>query len=485
MIWMASYGRSPLARGSPEDRDGQRAQVGSIPARAGEPRRSSRSFAKLRVDPRSRGGARPTGASSWLPTGRFPLARGSRGRPARQADDGGSIPLARGSLRAVSIGADRAGSIPARAGEPRWPNRAPRWRRVDPRSRGGASIPDCPLGRRKGRSPLARGSHRSTGNDSTVFGSIPARAGEPSRRRRSRGREGVDPRSRGGAAPSAHLSPSVSGRSPLARGSLRRRLRERGRERSIPARAGEPSPRTSARASSRVDPRSRGGASRPYRCASSHWARSPLARGSPSRIVVGMGITGSIPARAGEPRASASRGRGCGVDPRSRGGALAFSVALAVQTGRSPLARGSLDQHLARPLRLGSIPARAGEPAPCCVIHVPEGVDPRSRGGAGFYCTEARSASGRSPLARGSRAEIVGRQVARGSIPARAGEPRSPRSRATRQRVDPRSRGGAGILVIHIPARPGRSPLARGSRRHRHRGQRSVGSIPARAGEPA
>ena len=111
-------GRSPRERGSLAEHSVRASQIGSIPARAGEPTFLEWWVEVVGVDPRASGGATPTGLATIAPQGRSPRERGSRGCP-----------------RSASR---RTGSIPARAGEPElsWP--LGRSRGVDPRASGGA-----------------------------------------------------------------------------------------------------------------------------------------------------------------------------------------------------------------------------------------------------------------------------------------------------------------------------------------------------------
>src|SRR5690606_138443 len=111
------------------------------------------------------------------------------------------------------------------------------------------------------------------------------------------------------------------------------------------------------------------------------WGLSPLARGNrrPGELL-GQSV-GSIPARAGEPSRS-SRPRSVGwVYPRSRGGTRGEQAGGAGLIGLSPLARGNRREARREVARAGSIPARAGEPAPADEHDLQIRVYPRSRGG--------------------------------------------------------------------------------------------------------
>ena len=116
-------------------------------------------------------------------SGVYPRLRGGTctAVPSRLATMGLS-PLARGNQHPGVLGVPLQGSIPACAGEPILTERGDRYGRVYPRLRGGTrDVFDEDEGLR-GLSPLARGnlSHRAVGH--ALAGSIPACAGEPSRR---------------------------------------------------------------------------------------------------------------------------------------------------------------------------------------------------------------------------------------------------------------------------------------------------------------
>ena len=192
---------------------------------------------------------------------------------------------------------------------------------------------------------------------------------------------------------------------------------------SIPACAGEPSISAAGTATTRVDPRMRGGAlalDAAYHCVG---GRSPHARGSPQQELERKRAEGSIPACAGEPGSDLGGGECFRVDPRMRGGALTSHELAKNRAGRSPHARGS-PQKLAGAVRDGgSIPACAGEPGSGSFCAAVWGVDPRMRGGAPPRTHPGMTFLGRSPHARGSPGVLLGGSIDPGSIPACAGEP--------------------------------------------------------------
>jgi len=157
----AHWGRSPHARGSQKLPKFSANGFGSIPACAGEPLRWTTWRCSRRVDPRMRGGAQSSTASTGWNRGRSPHARGSRSLRQRRCAGGGSIPACAGEPRPLTV------TLPIA--------------KVDPRMRGGAKLILPSRDLTYGRSPHARGSRKRTSSCSPIWGSIPACAGEPCR----------------------------------------------------------------------------------------------------------------------------------------------------------------------------------------------------------------------------------------------------------------------------------------------------------------
>ncbi len=152
--------------------------------------------------------------------------------------------------------------------------------------------------------------------------------------------------------------------------------------------------------------------------------------------------------------------------------------------GRSPRARGSRHAPPWRERGRGPIPACAGEPRTPGTRRTCHRADPRVRGGArGRSCDFSRS-TGRSLRARGSRRPPRHEVGPLGPIPACAGEPSGPTWGSRASEADPRVRGGAILALWTLEWRGGRSPRARGSRRGPQEITRGEGPIPACAGEP-
>ena len=155
---------------------------------------------------------------------------------------------------------------------------------------------------------------------------------------------------------------------------------------------------------------------------------------------------------------------------------------LELQGGSSPLARGTLSRHRAQLLKLGLIPARAGNTwcSPARLIW--RGAHPRSRGEHTRPMSLNLLSGGSSPLARGTQHAQKGTNPKTGLIPARAGNTRLPRSLTRCEWAHPRSRGEHEVSLSLMASRMGSSPLARGTLLKSGKTSQYAGLIPARAG---
>ena len=213
--------------------------------------------------------------------------------------------------------------------------------RAHPRSRGEHAIQAQVSNRLSGSSPLARGTRQRTGPSIPRKGLIPARAGNTTRCPVAARRTWAHPRSRGEHGGRGLTVTDLAGSSPLARGTLidiTQLLKSRGL---IPARAGNTSPGLPCANPSRAHPRSRGEHNLrecAYEC---FLGSSPLARGTqtlPLRKIAGWGL---IPARAGNTQTKCSTIQQRRAHPRSRGEHLRNFTAQPLDSGSSPLARGT------------------------------------------------------------------------------------------------------------------------------------------------
>ena len=292
----------------------------------------------------------------------------------------GLSPLARGNRRLSGPCCRGKGPIPARAGQPGAAALLAALPGAYPRSRGATRQPGRPIFCNRGLSPLARGNLNACRWNHADRGPIPARAGQPASRPARRPMNGAYPRSRGATdAGSASLGQSP-GLSPLARGNLGLAGDQRGGQRPIPARAGQPCARSMPETRRRAYPRSRGATWPGHAAAGQAQGLSPLARGNLTKICAGYGTFGPIPARAGQPPFPIRLRFARTAYPRSRGATAGHPARRARSAGLSPLARGNRPSHRRRARRRGPIPARAGQPIATATHKSEDRAYPRSRG---------------------------------------------------------------------------------------------------------
>ena len=384
MPFSRDKGLSPRGRGNPGRASSCRQCAGSIPAWAGEPRRTRRGKRSAGVYPRVGGG--------------------TRGRALSAIDAQGLSPRGRGNPDAGGAAARSGRSIPARAGEPRARDGSPGGTEVYPRVGGGTPTSTPEVRSVSGLSPRGRGNRDRGRVQRETAGSIPAWAGEPRSLPRWIPRVWVYPRVGGGTQVERRIVRVRGGLSPRGRGNLPRHQCGRPGGGSIPAWAGEPQRGLSVPYPAGVYPRVGGGTVRAQMMQESSGGLSPRGRGNPSSPRPGAGRARSIPAWAGEPGWPEGWSSGSRVYPRVGGGTYSW-----------PLGAGA---------RGGSIPAWAGEPRRTGIGRRIGGVYPRVGGGTAGTPGSPWKASGLSPRGRGNRPPRGPRVARRGSIPAWAGEPR-------------------------------------------------------------
>ena len=213
-----------------------------------------------------------------------------------------------------------------------------------------------------GLSPPVRGNRSAVDCDCRAHGSIPARAGEPARCRGVARSGGVYPRPCGGTCVKLFGAVGGSGLSPPVRGNLIMPFGKIFKKGSIPARAGEPPPTPGPIVLITVYPRPCGGTSLGDDGDGYLRGLSPPVRGNHCDHNPDHGVLGSIPARAGEPADGILTCCDFGVYPRPCGGTHDRYDRLNGYPGLSPPVRGNPPQHPVRTILAGSIPARAGEP---------------------------------------------------------------------------------------------------------------------------
>ena len=173
---------------------------------------------------------------------------------------------------------------------------------------------------------------------------------------------------------------------------------------------------------------------------------------------------GSIPAHAGEP---GLRSGGAGllrVYPRACGGTVEIRVKAGQSRGLSPRMRGNPTKPKAFRSEQGSIPAHAGEPASRNTSASRSRVYPRACGGTPPNAAPIDFLQGLSPRMRGNHLFACSFIPLQGSIPAHAGEPRSPSLRSPGRRVYPRACGGTSWVRLSMNPCSGLSPRMRGNR---------------------
>ena len=254
-----------------------------------------------------------------------------------------------------------------------------------------------------------------------------------------------------------------SGLSPRLRGNRHHPQAAHHRHGSIPAPAGEPSRRPPGPAGSRVYPRACGGTLPTTSLTRGSRGLSPRLRGNQLIGFVHSHHAGSIPAPAGEPLGPRSTGTPSRVYPRACGGTEVQLITPRAGQGLSPRLRGN--HVLCRDIQVlqGSIPAPAGEPeSGHHRDHLPR-VYPRACGGTDSEEFRFGLVTGLSPRLRGNRGAAPDVPKSTGSIPAPAGEPLWPSWSRRLGPVYPRACGGTRILCSGIATYCGLSPRLRGN----------------------
>ena len=211
---------------------------------------------------------------------------------------------------------------------------------------------------------------------------------------------------------------------------------------------------------------------------------SPRVRGNLKYVMHEMSAQGSIPASAGEPRASWAELNQNGVYPRECGGTVNAPLPRSAQSGLSPRVRGNRAGSGKGKAAAGSIPASAGEPGRWPAPARRWRVYPRECGGTSAISGGRGRCMGLSPRVRGNPGAPACHAAHRGSIPASAGEPSAEGLPCHASRVYPRECGGTGRPELAGDGGVGLSPRVRGNHEGPQQQPVGVGSIPASAGEP-
>ena len=153
--------------------------------------------------------------------------------------------------------------------------------------------------------------------------------------------------------------------------------------------------------------------------------------------------------------------------------------------GLSPRVRGNHDHSLHRDCAGGSIPACAGEPRATAHSQSGSKVYPRVCGGTAWDALRPLHAGGLSPRVRGNQAAYRPVEGPGRSIPACAGEPGGVLPDAGQGWVYPRVCGGTLRQPLYDLGCQGLSPRVRGNLHPHHIRPFRHRSIPACAGEPS
>ena len=293
-----------------------------------------------------------------------------------------------------------------------------------PRSRGEHSTQLPAIWLWVGSSPLARGTLVNSSGAGSGGRLIPARAGNTENQSACGSIHAAHPRSRGEHSSIPRMMTRAPGSSPLARGTLPLPGQEVLELRLIPARAGNTLGAGSIPCAGSAHPRSRGEHGGGVGFELLLRGSSPLARGTRLERRGGCAGLRLIPARAGNTRYWLDYRRSCPAHPRSRGEHHDYPSYTASATGSSPLARGTPPcwQPVWQAGRL--IPARAGNTLKRVSTNMSMKAHPRSRGEHIRLSTGITSSSGSSPLARGTQSSFTCHVFALRLIPARAGNTR-------------------------------------------------------------
>ncbi len=145
------------------------------------------------------------------------------------------------------------------------------------------------------------------------------------------------------------------------------------------------------------------------------------------------------------------------------GGTLLHGQYTASVTGLSPRVRGNHVEHQLKQLRVGTIPACAGEPAATGVANKAIRDYPRVCGGTTHRAALASLGWGLSPRVRGNPSSMLLNRIGEGTIPACAGEP-DQRSCVRHRFGDyPRVCGGTRLSSTRVDDDVGLSPRVRGN----------------------
>ena len=294
----------------------------------------------------------------------------------------------------------------------------------------------------------------------------------------------VYPRVCGGTSPEARVARVKDGLSPRVRGNRLSCMPITCGRGSIPACAGEPCGLPTAFCGRPVYPRVCGGTPGQPGPVMFRPGLSPRVRGNLRDAGRAEIRIGSIPACAGEPAIRQPGQSIVKVYPRVCGGTVRRAFRSVLLKGLSPRVRGNQSGVTNRAAAIGSIPACAGEPTKSGAADYAARVYPRVCGGTSARRAKQDTSAGLSPRVRGNPLGTTAMTVGARSIPACAGEPISLGITTICESVYPRVCGGTAYHRRKSLKQQGLSPRVRGNRLRAKEVVGGVGSIPACAGEP-
>ncbi len=190
---------------------------------------------------------------------------------------------------------------------------------------------------------------------------------------------------------------------------------------------------------------------------------SPLARGTLSGTTRQIRPPRFIPAGAGNTADNTRGHSNPAVYPRWRGEHIMEFHFLSCSIGLSPLARGTLPHSVNSIFRSRFIPAGAGNTWHNPISSCDHAVYPRWRGEHQRRMPDGAIETGLSPLARGTRSKCRQREFHPRFIPAGAGNTANQGRKQRGDSVYPRWRGEHVDLKFMMEDSRGLSPLARGT----------------------
>ena len=258
--------------------------------------------------------------------------------------------------------------------------------------------------------------------DGSICGPIPALAGETRRSPLLSSEARAYPRARGGNFCMVASDRRTVGLSPRSRGKLSFVYAPRCLHGPIPALAGETWYGRQEQSLHRAYPRARGGNLSRSDTDNDFPGLSPRSRGKLVYVTPGERLAGPIPALAGETQHRSRLPYPIWAYPRARGGNAGQPGSQAASQGLSPRSRGKLLVENLQRKTIGPIPALAGETAGYDGVLYCLGAYPRARGGNGRQKTSLQQELGLSPRSRGKPCPVRVGALRVGPIPALAGE---------------------------------------------------------------